>query len=121
MCYGLPSGSILVTALQEQSATGESFPSSITRSEIIRNLSVLISNLESVARPVDGNYAICRKAAKTFTRLLDDVLDPKPSAITHNSLDIGVMDSPGLGDLGSIDMMEMFENMEWGGGGQWTF
>lgn len=62
-------------APQEQSHTGQAFPPSIVRSEIIRNLSVLISNLESMAQPGDGNHALCKKAVKVFTRIIDGVLD----------------------------------------------
>ncbi|KAF2489730.1 hypothetical protein BU16DRAFT_597224 [Lophium mytilinum] len=119
LSFGIPSGSVLVTALQEQSATGASLPASITRSEIIRSISVLISNLESVSRPGDGNYPICKKAAKTFTRLIDDILDPKPSAAFHSTLDLGFMGNPSLDGLDNMDMADFFDNIEWGAGGQW--
>ncbi|KAF2113030.1 hypothetical protein BDV96DRAFT_497104 [Lophiotrema nucula] len=85
LLYGIPSGSVLATALQEQLQSGQPFPSSISRSEIVRLLSVLISHLDigscnSGSSTANGNDSLCRKAAKTFTRVIDAVLDPKPVA-----------------------------------------
>ncbi|KAF2809125.1 uncharacterized protein BDZ99DRAFT_509453 [Mytilinidion resinicola] len=115
--------SVLVTALQEQSTTGEALPPSITRSEIIRNISVIHFKSRLSSRPGDGNYPICKKAAKTFTRLIDDILDPKPSAAFQSTLELGFMSNPSLDGLDNIDTVDLFDNMEWGtgAGSQWSF
>ena len=43
--------------------------------ELIRNLSVLISYLEWVTRPGDGNHAACSEASKILARTFDKALD----------------------------------------------
>ncbi|KAF2658901.1 hypothetical protein K491DRAFT_236581 [Lophiostoma macrostomum CBS 122681] len=104
--FGIPSAGVLAQALQEQhsktlyhahtstptntttlSSSGSgnsfSFPPGISRAEIIRLLSVLISHLDvlgkmdSGAKTVDGNYSIWSKAAGVFTRVIDVVLDER--------------------------------------------
>lgn len=121
LLYGIPSASVLVSALQEQARTGQAFPPQIARSEIIRNLSVLISNLESVARPGDGNYALCKKAAKVFTRIIDNVLDQGLVRNTHSDTPLDSLPAVGLDGLDSMDVMDLFDNMDWSAGGQWAF
>ena len=48
------------------------------RSEIIQNLSVLISSIESIIRQTNGNYIICNQARKMLQAILDAVLSPPP-------------------------------------------
>ncbi|KAF2188919.1 hypothetical protein K469DRAFT_564200 [Zopfia rhizophila CBS 207.26] len=125
LLFGIPSGSVLATALQEQHQTGQHFPQSISRSEIIRSLSVLISHLDSVVRPGDGNYNLCRKATKAFTRVIDAVLDPQPSAPPSNGelnldLDLDLFTAPGLDGFDESNMMGLFDDVDWGAIGQWT-
>lgn len=106
LLYGIPSASVLATALRQQASaaseasrasrangvsggsvggasTTSSFPPGITRSAIIRHLSVLIAHLDasshlenSGARAGEANHALCRRASRIFTRVIDDVLDP---------------------------------------------
>jgi hypothetical protein len=131
---GIPSASVLATALQEQQRTSAPFPPSVSRAEMIRMLSVLISHLEaaehldsSSARPGEANYNLCKKACKAFTRIVDRVLEPRAEEITPNAVeaeldfDLDMFTAPGLdafegmefaaGDDGSID---------WGAMTQWT-
>lgn len=131
---GIPSASVLATALQEQHRTNAPFPPSISRAETIRMLSVLISHLDaaahldsSSARPGEANYNLCRKACKAFTKIVDHVLEPRAEQITPNTTDteldlnLEMFSAPGLdafegiefaaGDDGSID---------WGAMTQWT-
>ncbi|KAF2466147.1 uncharacterized protein BDR25DRAFT_345731 [Lindgomyces ingoldianus] len=138
LLYGIPSGSVLVTALQEQHQTGQAFPTSISRSEIIRTLSVLISHLESVAKPGDGNYSLCRKAMKAFTRVIDAVLDPKPAAEVPATnantgeeiegdfdfeMDLSLFQAPGLEGYDGMDLVGggMYDGADWGAIGQRAF
>ena len=131
---GIPSASVLATALQEQHRTNAPFPPSISRAETIRMLSVLISHLEAAAhldsgsaRPGEANYNLCKKACKTFTKIVDHVLEPRAEQYTPNATDteldlnLEMFSAPGLdafegiefagGDDGSID---------WGAMTQWT-
>ena len=48
------------------------------RSEVIQNLSVLISSIEYTVRPTSGNYAILTKAKKSLQAILNTVLAPAP-------------------------------------------
>lgn len=84
MLFGIPAASVLAAALREQHQTGQQFPAEISRSEIIRMLSVLISHLDAAAymdnsgaRHGEANYNLCRKASKVFTKVIDTILDPR--------------------------------------------
>jgi hypothetical protein len=132
LLFGVPSGSVLATALQEQHRTGQPFPTSISRSEIIRTLSVLISHLDTAshldsgARPGDGNYNLCRKAAKAFTKLIDTVLDAKPDvtpSVSDFSLDLDLdrITAAGLDGFEGVDFSGgLADGFDWGAIGQWT-
>ena len=102
LLFGVPAASVLATALREQHATSQPFPPEISRSEIVRMLSVLISHLDAAAhvensgaRQGEANYNLCRKASKIFTRVIDAVLDPRTSGgvgseVTPNSDNLGL-------------------------------
>jgi hypothetical protein len=111
LLFGVPAASVLATALREQHATSAPFPADISRSEIVRMLSVLISHLDAAAhvensgaRQGEANYNLCRKASRIFTRVIDAVLDSaaRGSEQTPNSdgfgLDFGFegFEGPGL-------------------------
>ncbi|EMD65050.1 hypothetical protein COCSADRAFT_26005 [Bipolaris sorokiniana ND90Pr] len=146
LLFGIPAASVLATALREQHHTGQQFPSGISRSEIIRMLSVLISHLDAAAhmensgaRHGEANYNLCRKASKIFTKIIDTVLDPKAvEEITPASdqlgMDLGLdlfsgagldgfegMDFPGLGIGPSTSGgVNDATNVDWGALGQWS-
>ncbi|KAJ4332207.1 hypothetical protein N0V87_008577 [Didymella glomerata] len=152
LLYGIPSASVLATALRQQQQSSQPFPQGISRSEIVRMLSVLISHLDasahlenSGARAGEANYNLCRKASKIFTRVIDQVLDPKPSEATptnSDGLDLGIEGEmgldlfgvPGLEGLGfegefggfvapnavGIEGGGMGVGVDWGALGQWT-
>ncbi|KAJ4320112.1 hypothetical protein N0V94_003582 [Neodidymelliopsis sp. IMI 364377] len=147
LLFGIPSASVLATALRQQHQTGAPFPQSISRAEIVRMLSVLISHLDAAAhlensgaRAGEANYNLCRKASRIFTRVIDTVLDPKTSEVTPSSegvdaLDFGIEGEMGL-DLFGVPGLDGYEGMEfaglvgtgndggvgvdWGALGQWT-
>ena len=52
--------------------TAQDFP----RSEIIQNLSDLISSIDHIVRPTNGNYGICSQAKKMLQAILNTVLAP---------------------------------------------
>ena len=72
--YGVSTAGVLAAELKRCAQNGLSLPGSLSRSELIRNLSVLISYLEWVTRPGDGNHAACSEASKMLARILDDAL-----------------------------------------------
>ncbi|ORY15257.1 hypothetical protein BCR34DRAFT_558944 [Clohesyomyces aquaticus] len=137
--YGIPSGSVLVSALQEQQNTSAAFAGEISRSEMIRMISVLISHLENVAKPGDGNYRLCRKATKAFKRVVDAVLDPKPAQAAtpladeqtldaqdvngESAIDLDFWQAPGFDGFDGMELLgnTMYDGVDWGTGGQWTF
>jgi hypothetical protein len=94
--FGIPSASVLASALQEQHNTGGYLPAGISRAEIIRLLSVLISHLDVLgkmdrgAKMVDGNYSLWSRAAGVFTRVIDTVLDERPVVQMHGNPGAGV-------------------------------
>jgi hypothetical protein len=120
LLFGIPAASVLATALREQHQTGQQFPAEISRAEIIRMLSVLISHLDAAAhvensgaRQGEANYNLCRKAAKIFTKVIDTVLDSKPAeGITPTSDQLGL--DLGL-DLFSGPGLDGFEGLEFSG------
>ncbi|KAJ4372547.1 hypothetical protein N0V86_007907 [Didymella sp. IMI 355093] len=133
LLYGIPSASVLATALRQQSSTAStasiappSFPPGISRAEIVRMLSVLISHLDasahlenSGARAGEANYNLCRKASKIFTRVIDQVLDAEPSEAEPTSseaFDLGIEGEMGL-DLFGVPGLDGLEGLEMGGFG----
>ena len=125
LLYGVPSASVLATALKlnQQSSPPTPFPQGISRAEIVRMLSVLISHLDAAAhlensgaRAGEANHNLCQKASRIFTRVIDQVLDPVQSDVTpanSESLDFGI---EGLGlDFFGAPGLEGFEGVEFAG------
>ncbi|KAL4778768.1 hypothetical protein BJX76DRAFT_365942 [Aspergillus varians] len=77
--YGFPSASSLIKALQAQARTGHPIPYTGSRAELIRNLSVFISHIEAMARPLTSNinHALFDRATKMFTNILDEILESR--------------------------------------------
>jgi hypothetical protein len=81
---GLSAAAVLLTALENTTQDPlKSLPPGIKTSALIRNISVLVSQLESVASPRERNQAFCLQAAKAITEKLDKILD---KFATSNSL-----------------------------------
>ncbi|PLN78605.1 hypothetical protein BDW42DRAFT_202006 [Aspergillus taichungensis] len=129
---GLPSAAVLSTTLKNLTQDpSRVLPPGIKTSAVIRNLSVLASELESVASPRERNQAFCLQAAKTITAKLEMILDKlatsKVQAIPNvtTSTDVSPMsisasslDSPlacGAGTIGAINLddYESFDLMSW--------
>lgn len=122
LLFGVPAASVLATALREQHSTSQPFPPDISRSEIVRMLSVLISHLDAAAHGENGgarqgeaNYNLCRKASKIFTKVIDTILDARPS---YGSEATPQSDSLGLDfnfDMFSGPGLDGFESLEFSG------
>ena len=50
-------------------------PRSISKSEVIRHTSVLAASLQWASEPSGGNHSLCAEAAKTLSRILDEIFD----------------------------------------------
>ncbi|KAJ5684561.1 uncharacterized protein N7477_000906 [Penicillium maclennaniae] len=132
LIYGLPSASMLVSALETTKLhLNNILPPSMKSSTLLRNLSVLVSHLENVCRHGDTNHTFCIQASKAISRKLDIILSEpqKPaSSIPFNasqgfntpsqSLVTPGMPSeisPGAGELGLLDMKDLdsFDLANW--------
>ncbi|KAH3974485.1 hypothetical protein HBH98_088140 [Parastagonospora nodorum] len=146
LLFGVPAASVLATALREQQATSAPFPPDVSRSEIVRMLSVLISHLDAAAhvensgaRQGEANYNLCRKASKIFTKVIDAVLEPRNgSEVTPSGLEwdfdfsgpgldgFESLEFSGLGPLGLSGNMGVNNagsgdgGIDWGAVGQWS-
>ena len=126
LLYGIPSASVLATALKQHQRMNPPtpFPQGISRAEIVRMLSVLISHLDAAAhlensgaRAGEANHNLCRKASRIFTRVIDQVLDPVQSDVTpanSEGLEVGIEGEMGL-DLFGVPGLEGFEGVEFTG------
>ncbi|KAI1392524.1 uncharacterized protein F4822DRAFT_441461 [Hypoxylon trugodes] len=95
LSYGLPSSAILTTVLQDMTKT---FPPNINRSLLIRNLSVLVHQLESVSSPGETNHMFCTQAARIISHKLDQILDNLTTSATTTPSNTAI----GLGSPASI-------------------
>ncbi|OQD84428.1 hypothetical protein PENANT_c013G03007 [Penicillium antarcticum] len=82
LSYGLPSAVILLNTLEivieDPSKPTAILPSGITTSNLIRNLSVLVSQLENFSSPRETNQLFCLKASKVISRKLNNILENFP-------------------------------------------
>jgi hypothetical protein len=73
---GLSSAAVFLTALEKITQDPLTIlPPGIKTSAVIRNLSVLASQLESVSSSRERNQAFCLQAAKVITKKLGKILD----------------------------------------------
>ncbi|KAJ5408499.1 hypothetical protein N7509_002382, partial [Penicillium cosmopolitanum] len=76
LIYGLPSAIVLTTALETNIRDpAQPLPPNIKSSSVIRNISVLVSQLENVSSPDETNHGFCVQASKAIARKLDTILD----------------------------------------------
>ncbi|PKY08301.1 hypothetical protein P168DRAFT_262612 [Aspergillus campestris IBT 28561] len=129
---GLPSAAVLSTALKNMTQDpSKVLPPGIKTSAVIRNLSVLASQLESVSSSRERNQAFCLQAAKAITTKLDKILDKfaaskveaapdvaTSTAVSPMSIPTPSIDSSlagGAGAIGAINLddYENFDLMSW--------
>jgi hypothetical protein len=129
---GLPSAAVLSTALENITQDpSRILPPGIKTSAVIRNLSVLASQLESVASSRERNQAFCLQAAKAITEKLDKILDKFATSKFQATPDVATSTgvspmsvltpsivSPlagGAGEIGAINLddYENFDLMSW--------
>jgi hypothetical protein len=78
--YCLPSAGVLALELRRCTRQNVPLPSTVSRADIIRNLSVLISCIEWSIMPDDGNHKLCFELNKMLALVLDEVLNYQPPA-----------------------------------------
>ncbi|KAI1478200.1 hypothetical protein F4774DRAFT_419522 [Daldinia eschscholtzii] len=108
--YGVPSASILTSALLDITRNpSRTLPPGINGSLLIRNLSVLVSHLESGTSPSETNHEFCMQAARLISRNLDQILSgftastiTTPSNSAQELNDISDAWTAGIGDLVNI-------------------
>ncbi|RAH75450.1 uncharacterized protein BO66DRAFT_433523 [Aspergillus aculeatinus CBS 121060] len=131
LSYGLPCAAILSAALEnvmQDASAGTRLPEGIKTSNLIRHLSVLVSQLESVSNPSETNYVFCLKASRAISRKLDGILDsftvvssiktPAPGSVpepvpTPPQIDSTVPIAMGEMDMSSLIDLENFNFTDW--------
>lgn len=73
--YGLPSAGVLAYELRDHTLTGRPLSSSVSRSSIIRNLTVFTSWFENPSKPMTRECELCYVTAKVISRILDETLN----------------------------------------------
>lgn len=97
LIYGLPSAIILTAALEANTRDPtQLLPSGIKPSFLIRNISVLVSQLENICSPDDTHYEFCFQASKTIARKLDSILDSSTTLPLSPRIFTGPDRAPGI-------------------------
>lgn len=136
--YGLPCAMALVMAFQDSMRDASwTLPPSLKRSVLIRRLSAFVSYLETVCKPFQANYISCMQAARTMSRILDEVLDSLTGApavpntqqaiagASNNTetveqqqqvaanTETTMPDMMEFGDLGDLDLVDWAATIDW--------
>ncbi|KAL2811420.1 hypothetical protein BJX63DRAFT_276357 [Aspergillus granulosus] len=76
--YGLPGAGTLATELHHSTISGTPLPTKTPRSQIIRDLSVLLAYFELQQLPVRPDFQVCAQISKVIGALLDETLNNGP-------------------------------------------
>lgn len=127
LSYGLPCAMILASAVEtgiQDSSKGIELPPSIKVSNLIKNLSIFVSQLENVSSPSKTNHLFCLRASQAITRKLDHILDcftvtaksttPEPES-TPSMLSSGPPRTAiGDADISDFVNFDNFDLADWG-------
>ena len=123
--YCFPAAGVLALELRRCTIEGVPLSSTVSRADIIRNLSVLTSCLEWLVLPGDGNHKLCSELNKMLALVLDEVLNYEPSTngVPENGEDLagpgqGFFDMPMADGLEPIpteaeDFLSWLDNATW--------
>ncbi|KAF2854829.1 hypothetical protein T440DRAFT_475911 [Plenodomus tracheiphilus IPT5] len=105
--YCFPAAGLLALELRRCTIEGVPLPSTVTRADVIRNLSVLTSCLEWIVLPGDGNHKLCSELNKMLAKVLDEVLNYEPpiNGAMENAEDLAGS-GQGFFDMPIIDGLE---------------
>lgn len=71
--YGLSAAAMMIEAISNKGA--QNWHGIISRSKLVRDLSVFVASLEGICQPGEANHAVCTRAARRIAKALDEVLD----------------------------------------------
>lgn len=125
--YCLPSAGVLALELRRCTLENVPLPSTVSRADIIRNLSVLISCVEWAIVPDDGNHRLCSELNKMIALVLDEVLNYQPpsnegqgdgASTVLNGVGAGFFDLPMIDGMEPIpteseDFLNWLDNANW--------
>ncbi|KAL4875422.1 hypothetical protein BJY04DRAFT_232680 [Aspergillus karnatakaensis] len=103
--YGLPGAGILATELHQSTISGKPLPTTTPRSQLIRDLSVLLAYFEREKLPDRPDFQVCVQISKVIAAMLDDTLNhypqphPQPRHRTRPNQPVGQASS-GILDTG---------------------
>lgn len=105
--YCFPAAGVLALELRRCTIESVPLPSTVTRADVIRNLSVLTSCLEWIVLPGDGNHKLCSELNKMLAIVLDEVLNYEPpvNGTLENGEDLAGS-GQGFFDMPLIDGLE---------------
>ncbi|KAJ5314094.1 uncharacterized protein N7443_000978 [Penicillium atrosanguineum] len=110
LVYGFSCAGVLIRALQRQVRTGQPLLFSGSRSSLIRNLSVFISHLESMAGSEQPTSPLFVRATSVFSSIIDEILEPRLEIpVDNTNLDTILnpdIDTPFFFDLQGMDLFE---------------
>ncbi|KAH7077369.1 hypothetical protein FB567DRAFT_535117 [Paraphoma chrysanthemicola] len=106
--FCMPAAGVLALELRRCTIERCSLPNTISRADIIRNLSVLTSCLEWIVLPGDGNHKLCSELNKMLTMVLDEVLNYQSPAANEQPDGNDVFSGAGSGffDMPLIEGLE---------------
>jgi len=117
MCYSMPSIRILCTELLKQMKRPDLVEIELPVSEIVQNLSLMISFLDWI-RPSAGNYRLCRPLAKAIRHVLDQLFEPAAAfggpREKESVQQVEITD--GFWPLGDTDDLEWLNSIDWTSG-----
>ena len=117
--HALPPAGVLALELLHHSRNKSLSTSDFPRSEVIQSLCNLISSIDYIIRPTNGNFEICGQAKKMLQTILDTVLSPEQEQTvaghgeSTDSLDVSAID--GLEDQSWLNMnldMDFWTSLE---------
>jgi hypothetical protein len=124
--YCFPAAGLLALELRRCTLEGVSLPRTVSRADVIRNLSVLTSCLEWIVLPGDGNHKLCSELNKLLAMVLDEVLNYQPPSPNVDGgfdaligVENGFFDMPLMDGLEPIptepeDFLNWMDQANWG-------
>lgn len=84
--YGLPSAGVLAYELRDHTLAGRPLPPSVSRSSIVRNLTIFASWFENPLKPMTRECELCYATTKVISRILDETLNYDSATTTDADL-----------------------------------
>jgi hypothetical protein len=122
LLYGLSPAIVLARAARGLARNGSLalyFPPELSRSKLIRTLSVFAYQLESISGPGEPNYDICVQASKAISRTLEELLNPSPIHLDLTSTPAQLVDLENFklslvgSDALDVNIWDGFDSFDW--------